>query len=130
MRSRDQRPDDRRERFGIPIGGYDRNGKPRVHYPDVLVIRPEGRWVAIELELAMKGCRRLEGILAAYGAAPRMAQALYFIERRSVATAVSQTATACGLEELVQVRALRGVAHGTGGWQPCAWSWAGEPRRT
>ncbi len=49
MRSYDQRPDPHLDRgpFGIPLGGYGRDGRPRLHFPDVLAVRRDGRRVAL-----------------------------------------------------------------------------------
>ena len=37
--------------YSIRLGGYDNTGKAKRHYPDLLLIDPGGRRVALELEL-------------------------------------------------------------------------------
>jgi hypothetical protein len=106
MRSHDQQPDHQGERFAITLGEYAPNGRHRLHYPDLLVGGRDGRRVAVELELSMKGRRRLERILISYGGEHRITEVVYLTDRRQIAQAVSETAAECDLRELVQVRAL------------------------
>jgi hypothetical protein len=110
MRSHDQQPDRRDERFAIPLGDYAASGRPRSHYPDVLLVAGDGRRVALELELSMKGRRRLESIFIGYGGERRITRVVYFTDRQSIAHAVAATAAACGVEGLVQVRPAAGIA--------------------
>jgi hypothetical protein len=105
MRSHDQRQGKTGfERFGVPVEGYDRSGRRRVHYPDVLVVASDGGRVALELELSLKSRRRLEGILVGYGGEPRLTGVVYVTDSRSVAGAVRDRVRACGVERLVDVR--------------------------
>lgn len=92
------------ERVGVPVEGYDRSGRPRIHYPDVLVVAPDGGRVALELELSVKGRRRLERILVGYSCERRVRSAVYLTDSRAVAAAVNDRALACGVERLVDVR--------------------------
>jgi len=52
----------------VPLAGALTDGSARLHRPDLLLV-PEGRGrpVAIEVELSLKGARRLEAILRAWG---------------------------------------------------------------
>jgi hypothetical protein len=111
LRSHDQRPNRADRRFGIPVDGYDRNGNQRVHYPDLVMVRPDGGRVAIELELSVKGRRRLEAILLGYHAAPQLGAVLYLTDSRRVANVVKDTVATYGLRELVQVRYFPSPPH-------------------
>ena len=51
MRSQDGRADERRKPFGVRLGGVGRDGRPRMHYPDLIVVTDTGHRVAFELEL-------------------------------------------------------------------------------
>jgi hypothetical protein len=95
--------------YGIPVGGYDRYGKPRVHYPDLLALGCQGERVALELELSVKGRQRLEGILAGYGAQPGLSEVVYVTDRRGVARRVREAITRLGLESLVRVDYRHGL---------------------
>jgi hypothetical protein len=115
MRSKDQRNDPlRSERFGIPIGGYDRSGRPRVHYPDVLVLDGNDRRVALELELSLKSRRRLLDILIGYGGEPRLRKVVYVPGRRSVERTLQGIVGELGLGELIEVRPAAGACQALG----------------
>jgi hypothetical protein len=94
------------ERFGVPVEGYDRSGRPRIHYPDVLVVAPDGGRVALELELSLKSRHRLERILVGYGGERRLRCVVYVTHSRSVANAVQGVAASFGLGDLIDVRYL------------------------
>jgi len=97
-------PVDHDELFGVRLGGLGPRGLIRLHYPDLLLIGADGERVAIELELSSKGRRRLETILAGYGAEPRFASVLYLAERATILSEVRFCATRLGLSELVHVQ--------------------------
>jgi len=105
MRHHDQLQEPFGERFRLELIGVGAHGRPRLHYPDVLVVRTDGHQVAVELELTLKSRRRLSTILAAYSARPGL-KVMYFTSSRAVTTAIQEAAAAVGVEELVQVRQL------------------------
>lgn len=104
LRSHDASPDGRREPYAVRLGGVGPGGRPRLHYPDLLLVDPGGHRVAIELELTPKGRTRREKILAGYGADRDIAAVLYLTDRPSVARSVSASAAALGISDRVQVQ--------------------------
>jgi hypothetical protein len=52
-------------------------GRPALHRPDLALISPAGGAFAIELELSLKGARRLDAICRAYARARRLEQVIY-----------------------------------------------------
>ncbi len=67
----------------------------RIHRPDLAVIADDGNVVAIEVELAPKGPKRLEPIIEAWKRASRISEIRYYCEpgptRRGVERAVKKT---------------------------------------
>jgi hypothetical protein len=106
MRSHDQRHDHRGGSFAIPLGGYAPSGKPRVHFPDVVLVDEDGARTAFELELTLKSRSRLEAILAGYGAERRIERVLYLTDSDPVASAVSELVAMFGLDGRVRVHYL------------------------
>ncbi|MDQ6805073.1 MAG: hypothetical protein M3065_08905, partial [Actinomycetota bacterium] len=98
--------DEHRSPFGVHLGGVGPRGQVRLHYPDLLLVGPAGERVAVELELSAKGGRRLETILAGYGADPSIAAVLYLVERPAIAREVRAAAARLGISDLVHVRPL------------------------
>jgi hypothetical protein len=96
--------DDRRPPFGVRLGGTGPGGLARLHYPDLLLIGPRAERVAIELELSGKGRRRLETILAGYGAEPSVAAVIYLAEKAAIRREVQSAATRLGISEVVRVQ--------------------------
>jgi hypothetical protein len=90
--------------YSIRLGGYDSKGKPNRHYPDLLLVDPQGRRVALELELSTKEVPRREAILAGYGAERRLEGVVYFVERAPVGRAIKASAAAVGVSDFVHVR--------------------------
>jgi hypothetical protein len=80
LRSHDGAIDHAREPYGVRLGGFDRYGNEPLHYPDLLLIDPYQRRLALELELTSKGRGRRERILAGYGADGRIDRVLYVVE--------------------------------------------------
>jgi hypothetical protein len=109
MRSRDGRrdPGSTIEPFGVRLGGAGPRGRERLHYPDLLLIMPEGHRVAVELELSAKGSARREKILAGYGGDPRIDAVLYLVEQPSLARAIQTSARRLGISHLVHVQWVR-----------------------
>jgi hypothetical protein len=93
--------------LGIRLGGSGAHGRARLHYPDLLLVTPEGRHIAVELELSAKGQRRVDGILAGYGGEPGIDAVLYLVDRPHVARAIRSSARRLGLSPLVQVQWVR-----------------------
>jgi hypothetical protein len=110
MRSRDAGEPDRQDRFGVRLGGYGPGGKPRLHYPDLLLITAEGKRVAVELELTGKGRARRERILGGYGADSRVDAVLYLAENRSIARSVQASAARLGLGSIIHAQPVRWAA--------------------
>ena len=105
MRHHDQTSDPvHDDRFGAPLGGCDRGGQPRVHYPDVLVISPDGSRVALELELSLKGRRRLEEILLAYTLDQRIERVVYVTDQPAVARKLELLGAGLQLDQRLVVR--------------------------
>jgi hypothetical protein len=90
--------------FGVRLSGVGPRGRIGLHYPDLLLVGRGGERVAIELELTSKGPRRLESILAAYGADPRIRAVLYLAEKPGIRRDVEATAARLGISELVHVQ--------------------------
>jgi hypothetical protein len=78
------------EPWGIRLGGVDRHGYERLHYPDLLLIDPEGHRIALELELTPKGVDRREKILGGYGADGRVRGVLYLVEETPSGRAIQR----------------------------------------
>jgi hypothetical protein len=106
MRSLDGAAEPGEEHHGVRLGGVGPAGSERRHYPDLLLVRPDGSRVALELELSAKGRLRREGILAAYGADPRIRAVLYLTDRADVARAIRSSAESLGVARIVHVQRL------------------------
>jgi len=99
--------DDREPPFGVRLGGVGPGGLIRLHYPDLLLlVGPNQDRVAIELELSFKGRRRLETILAGYGAEPSVAAVLYLAEKPAIRREIRSSAARLGISDLVHVQRL------------------------
>jgi hypothetical protein len=90
--------------FGFRIGGYDRAGRPRVHFPDMLTIAPALGRVALELELSLKGERRLEEILLGYALDDRINQVVYLADQPHVHRTLTELIARLNLAERVSCR--------------------------
>lgn len=76
-----------------------------LHYSDLMLITKRGR-ITIELELYPTGRRRLETIIAAYGADPNIT-ALYLVDNRAVGRAIQKTAARLELSARVHVQLVQ-----------------------
>jgi hypothetical protein len=118
MRSEDRRREWPEEPYGVRLGGYGRDGRERLHYPDLLVVGRDGLNAALELELSGKGSTRREQILGAYGADSRIDRVLYLVEDtpsgRAIERLLGATARSVGVSDRVQIRHVRPltVIHG------------------
>ena len=108
---------DRGRRLAVRLGGVGPAGRARLHYPDLMLVTPEGRMIAVEVELSAKGRRRRDGILLGYAGANHIDAVLYLVERPAVARAVEASARRNGIEGLVHVQRFRWVGRvpGTAG---------------
>jgi hypothetical protein len=112
MRSHDARRDsDPRppEPLGVRLGGVGPRGQERLHYPDLLLRTADDRRIALELELSAKGRTRLETILAAYGADPRIDGVVYLVDKAAVARSVTAAARRLGVSSRLHIQRV-GVA--------------------
>jgi hypothetical protein len=101
------------EPYGVRVGGCDRYGGERLHYPDLLLIDFHSRRLALELELTPKGRDKRELILAGYGADRRVDCVLYLVENhprgRAIRRLVDQSARAAGLADLVRFQLVKPI---------------------
>lgn len=93
--------------LGVRLGGYGPNGKPRLHYPDLVLIDPSGRRIAVELELSCKGRTRRERILGGYASDPRIDAVLYLADKPHVARAIRDSARRLDASARIYVRPVR-----------------------
>ncbi|MGZ4188013.1 MAG: hypothetical protein ACXVEW_12915 [Solirubrobacteraceae bacterium] len=105
MRSRDSQG--RGDPFGVRLGGIGRDGRERLHYPDLVMIDRRARRLAVELEITSKEPAKRERILAGYAADPRIAKALYVVYEPSVARALTASVSRLGLGTLVSIQRVR-----------------------
>jgi hypothetical protein len=124
MRSHDGRAAGRADPFGVRLGGLGPGGRPRLHYPDLMLFTADGCRIAVELELTPKGKTRRESILAGYGADPRIDAVLYLAEQPGIAKSVSASARRLGIGPLVHVQGVRWGA------EPPAGSSRSAPQRS
>jgi hypothetical protein len=111
MRSHDGVLERVNEPYGVRTGAYDRFGHVRLHYPDLLLIDPRGRRLALELELSGKGRDRRELILGGYGSDPRIDRVLYLVEAnergRPIGRLIEASARQMGLSNRVGVQLIK-----------------------
>jgi hypothetical protein len=104
MRSRDATAGPGGQPFGVRLGGLGPGGRERLHYPDLLLVTPEGRRVALELELSDKGRARREKILGGYAADVRIDAVLYLAGNPRLARSIQRSAASMGIDHLVRVQ--------------------------
>jgi len=105
MRSRDAKRRD--DPFGVRLGGLGRDGRERLHYPDLLIADRSGQRLALELEITSKPPAERERILAGYAADPRIARVLYHVYKPHVAQALSASVSRLGISSLVAIHRVR-----------------------
>lgn len=110
MRSQDGRASDGEEPFGVRVGDVGRDGRPRLHYPDLVVVTDTGHRVAFELELTLKGPRRRERILAAYAADQRIDAVIYLVDHPAHRRAMQESARRVGIADRVRIEQVT-LAH-------------------
>jgi hypothetical protein len=104
MRSGDARPDRQGPALGLRLGGVGAHGRDRLHYPDLMLVTPQGHRIGVELELSAKGQTRREKILAGYGSDPRYDAVLYLVKDRAVAESIRASARRLGISSRVHVQ--------------------------
>ncbi len=112
LRSHDASPERSGEPLGVRLGGYGPGGKPRLHYPDLLIVLAAGQRVAVELELTAKGRTRRETILSGYAVDSRIDAVLYLAQHPAIARSVRSSARMLGVANRVHVQPFR--------WSPAA----------
>jgi hypothetical protein len=99
------------EPCAVRLGGLDRYGKERLHYPDLLLIDRQDRRLALELELTPKGRERRELILGGYGTDERIDRVLYLVEDdlrgRRIGRLVESSAHEMGIADLVRIQLIK-----------------------
>jgi hypothetical protein len=107
------------EPYSVRLGAHDAEGRERRHYPDLLLVDPHERRLALELELSPKQKSRREEILAGYGADRRLDGVVYLVEDnahgRSIGRSVRTTAHALGLADRVHVGRVTPIVPGRSG---------------
>lgn len=101
MRAYDREPSE--EPFYLELHQLGPGGRPRRHYPDLLLIGPDGHRQVLELELTQKSRARLELILIAYAAHPQIEKVTYITDTPAIAQAVTSTSLMLGVGERVVV---------------------------
>lgn len=134
LRSEDGALDHPREPHGVRLGGFDRYGHERLHYPDLLLIDHHDRRLALELELTSKGRERCEVILSGYATDGRIDRVLYLVEDdpqgRRIGRLVRTTACEMQLSGQVYVQRIKPIrtAPGRSGSTPALVSMAQAAR--
>jgi hypothetical protein len=83
-------------------------GRPALHRPDLALIGPEGRVLAIEIELSIKAPRRLQAICRGYARARHVSH-VYYLATPPAARAVSRAVADTRSEARITVLALTDV---------------------
>jgi hypothetical protein len=95
------------EPFGVRLSGHGPKGRPRFHYPDLLLVDRQGRRLAVELELSSKGRSRRHQIIGGYAFDRRVDAVLYLVSDQRVAREVQEAARRFGSERTVIVQRVR-----------------------
>jgi hypothetical protein len=107
LRSHDTSADGHVRPLAVRLGGTGRNGRDRLHYPDLLLVTVGGKRIALELELTGKGRFRREKILSGYAADARIDGVVYLVENASMARAIAGSARTLGISDRVRVQYVR-----------------------
>jgi hypothetical protein len=83
-------------------------GRPALHRPDLAVISPEGRVLAVEVELSVKAPRRLAGICRGYARA-RHVERVYYLAASAAGRAAGRAVAEIRAQDRVVVLALGDV---------------------
>ena len=90
--------------LAVQLGGVGPGGQERLHYPDLLLVTPEGHRVAVELELSGKGQARRERILEGYACDPNIDVVLYLVKDSRVGAAIEASARRLDIAPMVHVQ--------------------------
>jgi len=104
LRSSDARRDPVSQPAGVRLAGTGAGGRPRLHYPDLLLRTASGHRVAVELELTSKTRSRREKILMGYAGDRRFDAVLYLVEQKAIGREVAACAAKLGISRMVQVQ--------------------------
>lgn len=110
------------EPFAVRLSGQGPGGRPRLHYPDLVLVDGEGRRIAVELELSSKGRSRRHQIIGGYASDRRVDAVLYLVEDQRIAREVQDAARRFGFGPRVLVQRVRMCAGqvpalGAAGWR-------------
>lgn len=86
-------------RLAVRLFALGPGGRERLHYPDLVLHTADGRRVALELELSAKSSARLEGILAGYGADPRIDAVAYVVNDDRIEAKLHHAAARAGASD-------------------------------
>ncbi len=92
--------------WGIGLGVLGRYGRPRLHYPDLLLDTAGGHRVAMELELSAKSSLQLAQVMSAYASDSRLDHVLYLADGARVASRIRDAAGSAGIADRVHVSLL------------------------
>lgn len=95
------------EPFGVRLAGHGPAARPRLHYPDLLLVDRAGRRIAVELELSSKGRARRHRILGGYAANRRIDAVLYLVQDQRLAREVQAAARRFGCQRRVIIQPVR-----------------------
>jgi hypothetical protein len=85
------------------------SGRPALHRPDLALISPDGKSVAVEIELSIKAPRRLAGICRGWARARHVSHVYYFATP-AVARAVDRAIAETRAEDRIAVLPLQNGA--------------------
>jgi hypothetical protein len=83
-------------------------GRPALHRPDLALISPQGRTLAVEIELSVKATRRLQAICRGYARARHLSH-VYYLAAHPAARAVGRAVAETRSQERITVLALADV---------------------
>ena len=96
---------DGRELIASAVVGELPGGRSALHRPDLVLMGPDGRTLAVEVELSVKASRRLESICRGYARARHVAR-VYYLAAPAPARAVSRAVGETRAQDLITVLAL------------------------
>jgi hypothetical protein len=99
---------DHRQLVGSIKTGELPGGRPALHRPDLLLVSPDARRLAVEVELSIKARRRLQTICRGYARA-RHLDAVYYLAAPAAGRAVARAASAVRADDRVRVLALENL---------------------
>jgi hypothetical protein len=100
---------DRGELLASAAVGELPNGRPALHRPDLALISPAGRTLAIEVELSIKAPKRLAAICRGWARARHIAH-VYYLATPSVEGAVNRAIKGVRAEDRITVLPLSDAA--------------------